>query len=367
MNNLFLKRYQSVKPGRFVSDHPGAFPVFEVDDSGVSWMKHLDKRGRTAQLAAVAAAEAFEDARLTKSERQSKRIGVCLGTTVGNSMNNEVFYRSYLQKMQPDLFEMDRYFLSNPADVIAREFELNGPVMTVANACSSGTDAIGTGLSWLKMDLCDIVLVGGCDELSHVSYLGFASLLINSNKTCRPFDRNRNGLTLGEGAAVLVLEKESGRKAARCHVTSYATACDAYHLTAPDPAGTGLRNALHESLASCDPAELAFINAHGTGTIDNDKVEMTVLDEMFPKTPYFSTKGCTGHTLGAAGAIGAAVTIGCLERREIPASAGFSKIPEGFSRGPTENVQTISGRYGLSQSLAFGGNNSVVVFRKNES
>ena len=366
MTNLFRGVPTSISLPKFSPDSSAIYPVFEIDDSRVPWLEHLQDLGRTAQLAVVAASEALDDAGIAPDYLAGKRVGVCMGTTVGNAMNNEEFYRQYRLGERPDMFEMDRYFRSNPAEVIAREFQLQGPVMTVANACSSGTDAIGLALSWLKADLCDIVLAGGCDALCYISYLGFASLMISSEALCTPFDRNRKGLNLGEGAAVLVLGKANGNINEQCIVSSYASACDAYHLTAPHPEGSGLKKAVAEAmdLAGITKGKIAFINSHGTGTWDNDQVEMQVFAEMFPKTSYFSVKGCTGHTLGAAGSIEAAITVGCLLKGEVPASAGFSDLPEGMENPPVRTLSSFTGDYALSQSLAFGGSNSVVIFKR---
>lgn len=364
MTNLFLGLRNLSFPTQFCFDLPAQYPVFQVENSGVDWPQHLENLGRTAQLAAVAAAEAIQDSGYSRDDLQQKKVGVCIGTTVGNSINNEEMYRKYHLEEQVEMSQMNRYLRSNPAEVIAREYGCCGPVMTIANACSSGTDAIGIGRSWLKAGLCDLVLAGGADELSAISYLGFISLMISSERSCAPFDRNRKGLNLGEGAAVLVLEKEEDVKKKRCSVAGYSTACDAYHVTAPHPGGRGLLKALGGVQHAFGGTDLGFINAHGTGTFDNDKVEMKVFNQMFPTIPYFSTKGCTGHTLGAAGAIEAAITIGCLQRGEVPKSIGFGKAPDGVVHSPVSQPQEFTGKYGLSQSLAFGGNNSVVVFEK---
>lgn len=364
LKNLFLGKRNCAPPTRFSSDHPEVFPVFEIADHDVIWPKNIVTKGRTAKLAMTATIEALNDAGLNADFIKSKRVGVCVGTTVGNSMNNEDFYRKFLNDEHPELNEMERYFNSNPAEVIAKELDLTGPVLTVANACSSGTDAIGIGKSWLAADLCDIVIAGGSDELSHVSYLGFISLMISSTSPCAPFDKNRKGLNLGEGAAILILEKEtSSTTKGKAVLTSYHTACDAYHLTAPHPEGRGLRVALQNSLKEANLDAVGCINAHGTGTWENDKVEMSILGELFSETPYFSIKGYTGHTLGAAGAIEAAMSIGCLERGEIPASAGFIELSEGQHSPPVVTSMPLPSKSILSQSLAFGGNNSVIILQ----
>lgn len=362
MENLLLGTCNCSQPTRFPVEPDMCYPVFEVDDNHLQFPEHIQGLGRTAQLAILAAMEALADSGHSRRSLQGKRVGVCIGTTVGSTMNNEQLYRRYHEGGHPEMLEMERYFRSNPAEAVAREFNLHGPVLTVANACSSGTDAIGIGQSWLRAGLCDIVIAGGSDELSHISYLGFISLMITSERACTPFDRHRTGLNLGEGAAMFILEGGSAGDRRKCEVAAYGTACDAYHVTTPHPQGLGLRLAIADALQQCGD-KVAFINAHGTGTADNDRVEMQVIGELFPGIPYFSVKGATGHTLGAAGAIEAALTAGSLLRGKIPASPGFAIAPEGVTGLPTRSVQDIHGTCGLSQSLAFGGNNSVLILR----
>jgi 3-oxoacyl-(acyl-carrier-protein) synthase len=149
-------------------------------------------------------------------------------------------------------------------------------------------------------------------------------------------------------------------------VIGYGSACDAYHLTAPRPDGGGLKAAIAEALAcnNTDPAAIAFVNAHGTGTPENDRVETRVLAEVLPGVPFLSTKGYTGHTLGAAGAIEAVFTAACLELGKIPANAGFTTPDPELCGIPVAEITTFSGTVALSESLAFGGNNSVIILAK---
>lgn len=171
----------------------------------------------------------------------------------------------------------------------------------------------------------------------------------------------------------MVLESERVRamrgKKARSFALGYGSACDAYHLTAPRPDGTGLKSALAEALtcSNTDPAAIAFVNAHGTGTPDNDRVETRVLAELLPGVPFLSTKGYTGHTLGAAGAIEAVFTAACLERGEVPANAGFATPDPELGGSPVTRNTLFSGTVALSESLAFGGNNSVIILGKGET
>jgi 3-oxoacyl-[acyl-carrier-protein] synthase-1/3-oxoacyl-[acyl-carrier-protein] synthase II len=196
--------------------------------------------------------------------------------------------------------------------------------------------------------------------------------MITDDAPCKPFDSARKGLNLGEGAAMLVLEAEVSRRKRRAspmaRFLGYASSTDAYHLTAPHPQGDGLRRAILGALQVSDRRweDVAFINAHGTATPDNDRVESKVLRDLFPGTPFLSTKGYTGHTLGAAGAIEAAFTIACLDRQKIPGSAGFANVDPELIISPVMTTTAITGNTAASQSLAFGGCNGVLVLGTRE-
>jgi len=368
MVSLFKGDREPAPPLRFYSSHSVSYPVFEVPDDLASLNhKGISDISRTARLALAAAFEAVGDAGLDREWLRSKRVGICLGTTVGSAMNNEAFYRQYCRDEESEMAPITRFLHSNPASVLAREFDLTGPCQTVVNACSSGTDAVGLAALWIQSGLCDIVLAGGADELCHVTYNGFISLMITDDVPCKPFDKERKGLNLGEGAAVLVLESEECRrnrkKQARAFVLGYGASCDAYHLTAPHPQGKGLKRAIEEAmeLSGSAASDLAFINAHGTGTKDNDRVESQVLNDLFPGIPFLSTKGYTGHTLGAAGAIEAAFTVACLEEGRVPKNAGFATPDPDLPATPVRSGMAVKGTVALSESLAFGGHNAVLV------
>ena len=365
MTSLYSGERAPAPSERFTSDHPTRFPVFEVRE-----FTEPKELLRTSALGLHAAREAIADAGLDLDTLRSLRVGVCVGTTVGSAMNNEQFCRDYRAGADPDLEPIERILRSNPAAAIAREFGLNGPCQTVVNACASGTDAVGLAASWIRAGLCDVAIAGGADELGRITYNGFISLMITSDSPVKPFDRERKGLNLGEGAGMLVLESEELRnsrgKEPRSFLLGYGSACDAHHLTAPRPDGEGLRSAIAEALSCCGtPAEaVAFVNAHGTGTPDNDRVESRVLADVLPGVPFLSTKGYTGHTLGAAGAIEAVFTIACLERGMLPANAGFATPDPELGGTPVQVLTPIAGEIAISESLAFGGNNSVIVVGK---
>jgi 3-oxoacyl-[acyl-carrier-protein] synthase II len=288
-------------------------------------------------------------------------------------LNALEFYREYRAIGSAPMTAVDRFLKGNLAEYIARRLKARGPQLSVVNACSSSTDAIGVALSWLKGGLCDIAIAGGADELNRVPYCGFASLGIENPGLCAPFDRDRKGLNLGEGAGVLIMEtRETTRKrgaSTDLFLSGYGTSSDAYHLTAPSPEGVGLTAAVRDALAEAGigPGEVGFVNAHGTGTRDNDHVEGNTLARIFgPNLDMLSTKGFTGHTLGAAGGIEAVFTAAGLRAGWVPASAGFVNEDEAIPLLPVRKKTAISGRFALSSSLAFGGTNAAIVIGRGE-
>ncbi len=338
-------------------------PAFEVRQLPASY--YLDGL-RTLSLALVAVDQALQEARL--GDLSTFRVGICMGTTVASQLNALQFYKSYRESGAAPMTSVDRFLKGNLAEFIARKLGARGPQASVVNACSSGTDAIGIALSWLKSGLCDIAIAGGADELNHVPYCGFNSLGIANPGLCAPFDRDRKGLNLGEGAGVLVLEtRETARRrgvSAGLMLAGYGSSSDAYHLTAPSPEGVGLKAALAAALAEAGigPSAVGFVNAHGTGTHDNDQVEGTTLAQVFgPGLKMLSTKGLTGHTLGAAGGIEAVFTALGLREGWIPASAGFVNRDEAIPLAPVKERTVITARYAVSTSLAFGGTNAAIV------
>jgi 3-oxoacyl-(acyl-carrier-protein) synthase len=348
-----------------VFDTPLQYPVFEVNTLPE---KYYLEGQRTLNLALIAVDEALRDAEL-ENEISKYRVGVCLGTTVASQLNDLDFYKSYRNQGSAPMIPVDRYLKGNLAEFISRKIKATGPSLTVVNACSSGTDAIGVALSWLNNGLCDIAVAGGADELNRVPLCGFGSLGIVSPDLCAPFDRDRRGLNLGEGAGVLVIEtKDSAEKrgtASDLYFSGYGSASDSYHLTAPRPDGVGLETAINKALAYSEIGhqEINFVNAHGTATPDNDAVEGRVLGRVFgSEVKILSTKGFTGHTLGAAGGIEAVFTAAALRDGWIPASIGFINKDENIPVIPVREKTIVKGLYALSTSLAFGGNNAALVF-----
>jgi len=353
-------------PSRFSSAISCVHPVFEVPDSFlVSKDFKIPVKSRTIHLALTALDQALVNAGLDREILKNKRVGVCIGTNVAGSASN----RSLSSELSY-LIPAQRFIATNPSIGIAREYELSGPVQTIVTACSAGGDAIGLAGSWIRQDICDIVIAGGTDEMYEIAYNGFISLMNCDDSPCRPFDADRKGMNLGEGAGIFILESEKMIEqrgiTPRAYLMGYGSASDAFHLTTPAPDGRGLCLAIDEALtgAGISYRDIAFINAHGTGTPDNDKIESMIFHELFPGVPFLSTKGYTGHTLGGAGAVEAAFTIAGLEKGKIPPSAGFSNSDPELPANPVSDVTEIKGCIAMSQTLAFGGNNAVLVLGK---
>jgi 3-oxoacyl-(acyl-carrier-protein) synthase len=364
---------------------PGpAAPVFEVErlDFPVEALKtysgHLDHRcldtlNRTTALAVTAITEALRQAALRPEDLQKKKVGVALGTTVGCTFLNEEYYRNWKERRAQDDGPIFDYLSANLAEQVQRILQITGPRAVVTNACASGTDAIGLALGWLRNNHCDIAIAGGADSLSRVACHGFSSLMLVSKNPCRPFDAHRDGLNLGEGAGVLIMERETSALARQAAISGwvlgYGAAGDAHHPTAPHPEGRGLQAAIHQAVGDAGIAlsEIGFINAHGTGTLANDRAELIALARLGfadrPDCPVVSTKGATGHTLGAAGGIEAVLTLCTLNSGTTFGSTGCitrdTTLP--LAVPTAKEICRLTTGIGMSESLAFGGGNSAII------
>lgn len=339
-------------------------PVFEL-----TWL-HTDPQqpgGRSLQLLLLALRQALDHAQLTPQDLQNARVGVAIGTTVACQLNSIPFYQSLRTNDNPAPAPLQHYVNGIPAEYLRRTLGLHGPALTVSNACASGADAIGIARLWLNQNLCDIVIAGGTDEINKVPLDGFNALGVCSPDPCRPFDANRQGLNLGEAAGLLILARPDSSYTPHTPflVSGFGKTADAFHITQPDPAGTGLRNAILNALtdAALAPADIAFANAHGTGTQANDLAEATVFSQLFPHDfPFMSTKALTGHTLGAAGAIEAVFTCLMLEQQRAARSLRCDTPDPALPAAPLrDHLPLHDARNALSTSLAFGGSNSALV------
>jgi 3-oxoacyl-(acyl-carrier-protein) synthase len=331
----------------------------------------LTHRGsRTDGLAVYAARQAFAEAGLDSLSREAReRVAIALGTTTGGMLDTEVFLQGILREHRMDLRLLRHHECASPANAIARALGLGGFRATVSTACASGATAIALGCDLLESGQADIVLAGGADSLTRLTLNGFCSLLNVAPEGCRPFDAQRGGMSLGEGAGILVLEKEESAVARganiRGRIAGWGSTCDAYHVTAPTPDGSGARQAMALALqrAGMRPEQVDYVNAHGTGTWENDEAEARAIVQLFDRRlPLVSsTKAFFGHTLAAAGAIEAIVCILALERQRAPANLGLRCADPRIGFAPVPHTQQARIEAAMSNSLGFGGNNCSLI------
>lgn len=333
---------------------------------------------RTDVFALAAAAEALESAgwTLDELERRGDRVGLFFGSSTGAMREGEEFY--YAQSAAPEQRLGVRGLATQqnqgPGDTVARLYGLRGPRMTFATACAAATMALEAAWLSLRAGEIDVALVGGSDGLCRLTYAGFNSLRAVSAEPCQPFRSTRDGLTLGEGSGVLVLERPSLARArgarARARLLGAASTCDAHHMTAPQPEGDGLARALERALrlAGVAPTEVGFVNAHGTGTPHNDAAEaaafLRIFGDALPNVPVTSTKGAIGHLLGSAGAVEAVVTVHCLQEGRVHPTPGEDAADPGFGVDLVRRAPRLvpRARVAVSTNLAFGGANAALVF-----
>ena len=370
-----ISRVESFDPSRHAASLGGEIKGFSPDG-----FRRLDPRaiGRASQLAVVAARLALADASLGEGSPglpAAERIGVAMGTTSGEPGQVETFDDLYLagerDRIGPEIATL--YPSHVIAAHIAAEFGFGGPLVMLPAACAAGNYAIGWSLDALRAGRADLMLAGGADAFSRITYTGFARLGAIAPELCQPFDRNRKGMVPGEGAAVLVLERLDSALArgARifAEVAGYGLSCDAHHMTAAHPEGDGAARAMREALrhAGEDAEAVDYVSAHGTGTPTNDKLETKAMKQVFGqrRVPTSSIKSMLGHTMGAASAIESGVCALAVAEDRVPPTIHFSEPDPECDLDCVPNVaRELPVRVAMNNAYAFGGNNASVIFRK---
>lgn len=325
-------------------------------------------RGKSESLLSLALREALADAGLTSGNGRLRRAGLCLGSSGEVQFNDLPFLKDFRRNAIRDDSLLRDFTDGSIAEKTAKELGIEGPVATISNACVSSADAVSLAAMWIQSGKCDIALAGGVDRISKMPLTGFHALGVTSGNLCRPFDRDRSGLNLGEGAGIVVLESARSA-AARGHKTpfflaGFGAAGDAHHITAPHAEGRGLEQAVRMALsrAGLGPDDISFVNAHGTGTEANDLCEGTVLARVFGENlRYFSTKSITGHTLGAAGVLELIFTLIMLDEQRIPPNWNCVVPDPRLPVPPVLEETPIRGTFAMSTSLAFGGCNAALI------
>lgn len=322
---------------------------------------------RTALLGCVAVREAIVNAALT--ERDLAETALVSGTTVGGMDITELQWH----QKESDVSFLKTHPCGDSTNQMAELVGIKGYRTTLSTACSSGANAIIHGVRLIRSGRAKRVIAGGVDALSKFTLNGFNSLMIVDQQLCQPFDRDRRGLNLGEGAGFVVLESAEAAAERGCpplgELTGFANANDAYHQTASSPDGQGAYLSMIQALemANLQPSEVSYINAHGTGTDNNDQSESIAIQRVFGEDipPYSSTKAYTGHTLGAAAGVEAVISLLAIEYQVVFPNLRWHNLIDGMTAAPiTGQCQHMTVNTVLSNSFGFGGNNSSLIFAK---
>jgi len=335
------------------------------------------RASRSDRLALIALDEALDESGLALPLANATRVGVAIGSSTGGMLETESYFERTLARRPAGAWRkrLAAATVAAPTGLVAAALGAEGPRLSPSTACSSGAIAIALGAAWIRSGAADVVIAGGADALTRMTFTGFHALQALSSEPCRPFDRERRGLSLGEGAGILVLESDqhAAQRGARpiAELAGAGLSCDATHPTAPHPeargAASALRNALLAARVGAD--EIDYVNAHGTGTVQNDVAETLalkqVLGEAAGRVAVSSTKALIGHLLGAAGAVEAIATLVAIEDawapptlhlREPDPACDLDYVPQ---RG-----RPLAIRSALSSSYGFGGNNCSLVLRR---
>jgi 3-oxoacyl-(acyl-carrier-protein) synthase len=362
------------KAVHFRSQYTSLLPFGEVKYSNDELKKSLhleDEKGytRTCLLAFKAFEEAVQDAGLTAEVLSSFDTGLISASTVGGMCLTDQLYDDANLNSEGSEY-LEAYGFSAHTLKLTEQYHLRGFTDTINTACSSSANAVMMGARLIRSGRASRVIVGGVDALAKYTVNGFNALKILSSFPCKPFDENRDGLNLGEAAAYLVLESEqaAGNKRKYAEVAGYGNSNDAHHPSAMSDEAVGAVISMEEALRSAGiwPSEIDYINTHGTGTPNNDTVELLGISKIFEKVPPFnSTKSYTGHTLAASGAVEAVFGILSIQHREIYPSLHVETGMEGFAVSPVMRFQeNVDVRYVLSNSFGFGGNCTSLVLGK---
>lgn len=336
--------------------------------------KELRRLSRVDQFVLIAAQEAFDDAGLRNTTVNGEHIGVCLGVGAGGMLSAEGYHRQLLNGKRPRPSLLLPFVPSYATDQLAEKFGLHGPRTTITTACSSSATSLAYGAELILLGEAEVMACGGGEALSELTFGGFCSLQVMDPFPCRPFDARRQGLSLGEGAAVLILEEKERALGRGAHIygelLGYSIGGEAFHITAPEETGKEEARIMREALqdAGIRPQEVDYINAHGTGTILNDQVETLAIKEVWGKEAYqipvSSTKSMIGHCLGAAGGLEAAASLLAMQHQLIAPTAGFERGDEVCDLDYVPQAREDEVAIVLSNSFAFGGNCTTLIFGK---
>ena len=337
----------------------------------------LTQRSRNNRMALAALGQIREEVDAAIARHGADRIGIVVGTSTSGIASTEAALLAHaVDGVWPLDFHYAQQEMGSPALMLAQELGVSGPAYVHSSACASSAKAMASAARLINMGLCDAVLTGGVDTLCGFTVAGFAALESVSAERCNPFSAQRNGINIGEGAALFLMSREPTSDPVPVALCGWGESSDGHHMSAPDPAGSGARLAIAQALARAgiDAGQIDYINLHGTGTRQNDAMEASVIHDLFgPDAPASSTKPFTGHALGAAGAIEAALCWLALQDDNLdgrlppqlwdgdpdPALPALNLVRPGALLGRPL-------RWALSNSFAFGGSNAVLVLGRAE-
>lgn len=350
-----------------------AAQVREIPDQFLS-ASEKRRMSRADRMGLAAAAEAVEQSGLDFSREDPTRVGVILGGGTSGLLDSEAFYEQHLLGRKARPSRVLNHLPDAITDRVAQHFRLEGMKSTITTACSSSANAMGYAFDAIRAGFADVVLTGGSDVLARLTYGGFNSLRSVDPEPCRPFDRERKGLSIGEAAGILVFEEsERARRrgaAILAEFRGYGVTSDAFHMTAPDPSGAAGGRTIRAALLSAgvNPDDVDYVNAHGTATPQNDSAETASLKEALGaerarQIPVSSIKSMIGHCLCASGAIEAVATVLTIRDRVIPPTIHYENSDPACDLDYVPNqAREAAVDVALSSSFAFGGNSTVVVF-----
>ena len=356
--------------------HKKDFPVAEIKLSdkelaAISGIENAGSHSRTTLLALIAAQQAFDSGISKYGIGDNSETALVSSTSVGGMDKTEKYFYDYIESDRLSHL-VHTHDCSDSSIQICDHLGLRHTNITLSTACSSSLNTILFGAKLIKHGLAKRVIAGGADALSKFTLNGFNTLMILDKEHCRPFDANRRGLNLGEGAAYVVLESvesaEEYNKEILCEVSGYANANDAYHQTASSPDGYGPYLSMKEALdmSGLKPSQIGYINAHGTGTDNNDLTEGLAIEKIFAPNipPVSSTKPYTGHTLAAAGVVDTVFSILSIQHQLLFPNLNFSQKIEELSLEPIKTLQQAEINHIITNSFGFGGNDSSLVLSK---
>jgi 3-oxoacyl-[acyl-carrier-protein] synthase II len=331
------------------------------------------RRSRADRLALGAATEALDDAGLGAADRADAALVV--GAVGGGMLEAESWYwaRARGERLPSWAASLRAMLPAAHAETLSHRLGLGGPRHTVVTACSSGAVALAEAAELIADGVVDVALAGGVDALTRLCFMGFNTLKLLDPEPCRPFDRDRRGMSIGEGAAFVVLESAERARArgvrAYAELAGHGMTTDAYHVTAPQPEGEGMARAMRAALAAggVAPGDVGYANAHGTATAQNDRIEARALAQVFGAGSLLvsSTKSMIGHTMAAAGSLEAVATILALIQETIPPTAGLNTPDPEIEFDCVPRVaRELAVAHAISNSFGFGGQNITLLFRR---